>query len=223
MKYLFFVMFFTSTQISNAQISKDYQFKDFTEVSVGYGMTLTLTQGEYRVNVKADEDDFEDLIVEKNGNELLFKLDTWYSSDRDIYVTIQMPELDKLNLSGGSKGKIKMNAKGDFEFDLSGGAKVSGEFSCKKMNVNLSGGASAKLAGSCDDLTADLSGGAELNYKNFKVKNVDAELSGGSRVEVTMNGKMNVQASGGSKFIHFGNAERGKISTSGGSSVESGN
>lgn len=222
MKYLFFVLFFTSMQLLNAQTSKDYQFKDFTEVSAGYGMTLTLTQGEYRVSVKADEDDFEDLVVEKNGNELLFKLDTWHSSDREIYVTIQMPDLEKLNLSGGSKGKIKMNAKGDAEFNLSGGAKVNGEFSCKKMNVELSGGASAKLTGNSEDLTADLSGGAELNFKNFKVKNVNADLSGGSRVEVTMNGKMNVQASGGSRFIHYGNAERGKISTSGGSSIESG-
>ncbi len=200
-------------------------YSDFTAVSVGYGMHLDFTQaGQYRVEVEGETSDLERLDVEKRGDTLVFTMKRgggWFNwRNRGITVNIEMPTLKGLNLSGGSEGRISMDAASeDFSADVSGGSSLEGQLRCAHMNLGASGGSDVELNGEGKDLKLDGSGGSEFRLADFAVRNVDCELSGGSSAHVSMDGVLNTDQSGGSQLYYEGNATLGKTHFSGGSSA----
>lgn len=208
-----------------AQENRKYNFDDFTGVAVGWGMHVNISQASsYSVEVKADKRDFDVLEVEKKGNSLQFYIDrNNYRKHDDIYITIKMPVLSEIDLSGGSIGDISMNiASKDFAGNLSGGSELNGKLECGDVNFNLSGGSNVNLKGKGRNLSFDGSGGSIYHLKGFLAKDLNANLSGGSRVTVTMNGEINSNLSGGSNITYYGTASNVSSHSSGGSSVEKG-
>lgn len=207
------------------EITRNFNEKDFSAVSVGWGMKLKITQSDnYSIEVKADKQDFEYLKVEASGKKLRVYIDkNNYHKEDDIYVTISMPSLSGVSLSGGSEGIIKFdNAGKDFVAELSGGSELKGSLKCADIFLELSGGSEVSLKGTGKDLKVEGSGGSELKLKDFSVKDVSADLSGGSEVQIKMDGKINCDLSGGSEVIYWGTAILGDTDFSGGSSISQG-
>jgi hypothetical protein len=207
------------------EISKKYEFKDFTGVSVSHGMNLKITQSDsYSIEVRADEKDFEYLKVEKSGDDLKFYIAKKnFKKENEIEILISMPALTNLQLSGGSTGNLVMDVSNkSFDSGLSGGAMLEGELKCGDINLGLSGGSEITLDGKGENVDLAGSGGSIFDLKNFSVKDVNAALSGGSQVKVTMNGTLNTVQSGGSEITYYGNADLGDTSFSGGSEVHKG-
>jgi hypothetical protein len=202
-----------------------YDYNDFTSVSVGWGMHVKINQANtYSVEVKASQQNLKYLKVEKSGDNLRFYFEehNWHKKG-EIYISIDMPELTELELSGGSEGKINMNVSNKpFLGELSGGSELHGNLKCANLDLSLSGGSEAGLEGNGKNLKIDGSGGSEFKLKNFSATNVDAELSGGSEAAITMNGKLDIEASGGSQLTFYGKATYGHTSLSGGSEVTQG-
>ncbi len=214
----------TTSIFSADRTTKKYDYKDFSKVEAGSGMLLNINQSSsYSISVNADQEDFEYLKVEKKGNSLMFYIDkNNYHRHGEIRISIEMPSLTGIDLSGGAQGKLSMDTKENFEGELSGGAEISGKLSCKDINFEISGGSVINLSGTASDLTADASGGSIYHLKDFSVKNVDVDLSGGARMEINMNGTLNVDASGGSKVVYYGKAKLGSTDFSGGSGISQG-
>ncbi len=204
--------------------TKKYDYKDFSKVEAGSGMLVKISQSSsYNIEINAEQEDFEYLKVEKNGNDLRIYIDkNNYRKHGDIRIDIQMPALTGLDLSGGAQGKLSMEIKDNFSSELSGGAEISGNLSCENINLEISGGSIMNLSGNGADLTADASGGSIYHLKDFNVKDVNAGLSGGSRLEINMKGTLNVDASGGSKVVYYGSAKLGSTDFSGGSGISQG-
>ncbi|MGD1007478.1 MAG: head GIN domain-containing protein [Ignavibacteriaceae bacterium] len=217
---------FISIAYASDRITKTYSYKDFTAVEVSSGMYLTVTQSDsYGIEVIADQKDFEDLRVEKDGNALKFyiKKDFFlfdWGRHHKIEVNIKMPALTGADLSGGSTGSFTMDVLSKkFSAELSGGSSINGNLKCGKIELELSGGSVVELSGHGKNLKVDGSGGSIFKLKNFAVNDVDAELSGGSQVAITMNGTLNTEQSGGSHLTYYGNASLGNTDFSGGSGV----
>ncbi len=205
--------------------SKKYDLKDFTKVEAGWGMELKIIQSDnYYIEVEADQKDFEYLKVEKHGSSLKFYIDkNSYRKRGDIDIIIKMPALTGLELSGSAEANIDMNVSSEeFECELSGGAQLNGNLKCGDISLSSSGGGTTKLSGSGDNLNVDGSGGSEFKLKDFSVKDVNAEFSGGSELTVTMNGNLSSSQSGGSKIVYYGKANSVDSHSSGGSSVSKG-
>lgn len=223
-------LFLTASNTFAGEKTKTYDIKNFTGVSVGSGMHVTVTQSDnYSISISADEKDFEDLKVKKDGNDLEIYYDRngwgWFGHHRrgNVEITITMPELASMNLSGGAEGKISMNTPDrSFNAETSGGAELRGNLTCGNINVSTSGGSKVELSGSGKNLNADGSGGSRIKLKDFSVKNVNADLSGGSTVWVNMNGTLNSDQSGGSRLYYYGNVSLGNTSFSGGSGISRG-
>ncbi len=231
MRYSFTKIFFCviigfSVFAFGQQKTKNYNYTDFSRVVVSSGMVLKVIQAkDYNIEVKADKDNFEDLEVEKNGNTLEFYYDRSFfsGSHSTVYITLRMPVLRNLELSGGSQADISMNiGSSKFNADLSGGSKLEGSLKCGKVMFECSGAGKVSLEGEGKELSVDGSGGSKFDLKNFSVTDVDAELSGGSRAVVNMNGTLNSDQSGGSKLVYYGKADLGNTDFSGGSSVSKG-
>ena len=220
----FIILMFSSSAFAQSQ-TKNYDYKDFTKVEAGWGMELKITQSDnYSIEVKADEKDFEYLKVEKDGSSLKFYIDKdSYRKRSDINITIKMPSLTGLELSGGAEANIDMNISSkEFECGLSGGAELNGKLKCGDISIGSSGGGTTRLSGSGNNLKIDGSGGSQFKLKNFSVKDVNSELSGGSELTVTMNGNLSASQSGGSKIVYYGKANSVDSHSSGGSSVSKG-
>lgn len=210
---------------SYGDITKKYNFKDFSSVLVGWGMHLKVIQSnDYSIELKGDEEDIRNIKVDKSGEKLRFFVPKrHYRMNDEVYITISMPELTELGLSGGSIGDITMDVKSkSFDAGLSGGSSMKGKLNCGNINLSLSGGSIANISGKGNDITIEGSGGSIFKLRNFSVHNVDADLSGGSHVTIDMNGVLNTDQSGGSHLTYYGNARIGDTDFSGGSFVEQG-
>jgi hypothetical protein len=209
-----------------AQETREFNFSGFTEVSVGSGMNLDITQGQnYRVSVRAEPAELERLRVDKRGNALQFRMESdrsWRRRGR-VDVSITMPRLTGLDLSGGAQARVTMDVPSErFSAGLSGGAELKGQLHSGNLEMNLSGGSEVTLEGSGSDLNLVGSGGSEANLRGFSVRNLDADLSGGSRAAVTMEGQVEGNLSGGSEITYYGNATLGSTDLSGGSAIRKG-
>ena len=229
---LFLIVFsisFLSTTVFADLKTKTYDYKDFNGVSVGSGMHVTIKQSNsYSISITADEKDFNDLVVEKTGNDLKIYYDHgvwgWFGSHRgNVEIKIFMPALTTIDLSGGAKGNITMNINGkSFSAGTSGGAELKGNLTCGNISVETSGGSKVELSGKGENFNAEGSGGSKIKMKNFAVKNVNADLSGGSTVWINMNGTLNTDQSGGSHLYYYGNVSLGNTSFSGGDEISKG-
>lgn len=205
--------------------TRKFDINNFSEVEVGWGMHVQISQsGQYSVEVKAEDKDFKYLKVEKKGNALKVYIDKRnYNKQGEVYITLTMPSLSAVTLSGGAEGKIDMNEPDEqFTAELSGGAQLKGDLECSDIRMDLSGGSQVTLNGKAGNLSADGSGGSIFHLKDMNVKNVDADLSGGTIVYVSMNGKLNVEASGGSLVKYYGHPDIGEMNFSGGAGISQG-
>ncbi len=141
-----------------------------------------------------------------------------------------MPDIDKVELSGGAKVEINgFDSSNDLPIKLSGGSHLSGSTSAGDVNLSLSGGSHVTLSGSVDNLTANLSGGSHVtlsgsadsidikgsggshfNLQDYSVRDADINLSGGSFADVNVNGTLNVDISGSSEVTYIGEPTMGK-------------
>jgi hypothetical protein len=219
------VLFLIISTVFAGEVTKNYDHKDFQKVSAGWGMKVAISQSNsYSIEVKADEKDFEYLKVEKEGDELKFYIDKRnYHREDEIKIKVTMPALTRIDLSGGSIGKLSMDVSSkNFDCDLSGGSILKGSLKTADINIDLSGGSQLTLEGKGSNSEINGSGGAILHLKDFTVKNADISLSGGSQVSINMNGTLNASQSGGSQITYFGKADIGSTSFSGGSGIKKG-
>lgn len=219
------IIFFLSYSLLAGQTTRNYDFKDFESVSVGYGMKVDISQSNsYSIKVEADERDFEYLRVEKEVDELKFYIDrNNYHRRNEINIDITMPSLTEIDLSGGSIGKLSMDVQSkNFDCNLSGGAILKGSLKCANIDIDLSGGSQLTLAGNGKNVELDGSGGAIFRLKDFSVEDADISLSGGSQVSINMHGTLNASQSGGSQITYYGSAKIGDTSFSGGSGIRKG-
>ena len=183
--------------------TKEEQFSDFTEVDAGSGFTVEIFESSsYEVIVTADDNVMEYIEVSKSGDTLKVGVRWGISfSSVTLKIRITMPEINKIDLSGGVQGKIEdLTSTNELSIDLSGGSQLTGQ-------------------GSAGTLTIDASGGSQLHFREYSVQDANIELSGGSQARINLDGTVNADLSGGSQLYYYGDATPGEIEISSGSQI----
>lgn len=200
-------------------ITKTFDFSDFTGIKAENGMHVELTKsGTFSVEVIADDNVMEHIQVSKSGNTLRIRPKS-NAAFRSATLTakITMPDLYKLELSGGSHVSVTgFDSSHDLSVRLSGGSHLSeplipGDISAGNADFNLSGGSHVNLSGSADGLKVKCSGGSHIDLEGFSVNNADINLSGGSHATVNVNGTLDAKLSGGSRVFYVGDPAMGEI------------
>jgi predicted nucleic acid-binding Zn ribbon protein len=184
-------------------VTKEELFTDFNAVDAGSGFNVEISEANsYIVLVTTDDNVMEHIEVTKSGDTL--KVGTSWGtsfSSATLKIKITMPEINKIELSGGAQGIIE---------DFSSNHQVS---------IELSGGTQLTGKGSAGDLIVDASGGSQLHFKDYSVQNANIELSGGSQATINLDGTLDADLSGGSQLYYYGDATLGEIETSSGSQI----
>jgi hypothetical protein len=199
-------------------ITKAFEFNAFTGIKAENGMHVELTKsGTFSVEVIADDNVMEHIQVSKSGDTLKVrpKANAAFRS-ATLTAKITMPDLYKLELSGGSHASVSgFNSSHELSVRLSGGSHLSepmspSDISAGDADFDLSGGSHVTLTGSGDDLKVKCSGGSHINLEGFPVTNADIDLSGGSHATVNVGGTLDAKLNGGSKAYYIGEPTMGK-------------
>jgi hypothetical protein len=222
--------------------TETYAFTDFTGIEVGHAFELEVTRSDnYSVTITAREKTLDNITVSRDGDLLKIELDSWWLTWHTTpKVTIAMPSLQRLHLSGAAHGEARgFKSSSDFEVelsgasnldidisasafraDISGASSLSGELETTSSDIELSGASDISLTGFGGDLVIDGSGASEGNLADYPVNDADVELSGASSAELTVSGRMDVHLSGASMLGYFGEPTLGTIDISGASDLE---
>jgi hypothetical protein len=221
--------------------TRTYDFTDFTGIDVEHALEVTITQSEnYSVEITAGENVFEKIHVYQNGTTLVIDVDFWFTSwIINPKLTVTMPVLTELELSGACVGTamgfessldmrlhlsgaseldIDMEA-GDFFAELSGASRLSGRLLAASTEIELSGASRVNLTGSGGNIKLDGSGASVVELLDFTVNNAYIDFSGASRVNMDVNGRLDVSLSGASSLEYTGNPTMGETDISGSSSM----
>lgn len=185
-------------------VARSYDIKNVSEVVVGDGGQIQITQGDSEsLRVEASTDVIDKVRVDLSGNRLTLGmkrgsgasgfLDWFNHRDHDVRYILQVKSLKYLGLSGASRANL-------------------GNWKDKDMVVNVSGAGEANFSSlSVEDLFVDLSGASNSNIQSLSANKLKFELSGAANANIKGQSQakfLQVGCSGASNF-------RGKLLTVG--------
>jgi hypothetical protein len=178
------------------------QTDSFSRIESGAGIHLSVGIGAASpLEVRAQGNILPLIVTEVVDGTLRIRSSKGFTTTEKVEVTLATPQLERIALSGGSRGTIDGLAAGTFEVDLSAGSVLTATGTAGALKLNVSGGSVAEI----DGLTATT---------------IDADISGGSQADVTATDAVDGSATGGSRISVAGGATT-SVDTSGGSTVES--
>lgn len=222
--FCFAMILLISCQLE-AQKETSRNITGFDELQVSSGIDVYLSQeGSESINIEADEDIMDDIIVEKNGSTLNLRVDNkvmnWFASNGPIKIYVGFKDLKSIKVGGGSD----LYGEGALEFDklemsASGGSDIKLSLKANELKVHSSGGSDVKLEGYTSYFEGSASGGSDIKAQDLETEVAVINSSGGSDAHISVSRKLVANASGGSDVYYYGNPEDIESNESGGSDI----
>jgi len=210
MKYLLFSflaigLFFSCnsdrTEGSGNVITDDRTAGSFTTIDVEDAFEVTIRQGtEHRVAVSADDNLLSRINTSTSNGTLRVRLGNGNFRNATLRVEITTPELERIELSDAIRAELI-----DF-------------VSSNAMTIDLNDATKLNMSGAAPSLELDIDDASELKGFDFATGTCNAQVSDASRVELTVNDRLEGRLRDASTFRFKGNPER-SIETSGASSI----
>jgi hypothetical protein len=224
--------------------TRAFNLSGFSRVEVSSTFEAEISRGSaFSVTVTTNENIFEYLDLEVNGDTLLVRLKSGSYTVANLEASITMPDLNALEVSSASEASISgfnfnhdLDLKvsgassitladfrsGNVYIEASGASRVKGSLECGDARLNISGASNADLSGLGRNLEATASGASHITLRDFSSVDVKVNFSGASSGTVNASGRLDVQLSGASSLRYFGNPAIGDVNVTGGSSFSKG-
>jgi hypothetical protein len=226
--------------------TEEMDFRDFTSVDAGYACEVEIARSDsYSVSITAGDNLIKSVKVDKQGGTLRIRRSL--SSLRGLIpgtfqAKITMPVLDRLELSGASKGTVSgFSSQGDFianlkgasslaisnmsagdmKFKLAGASKLTGQVKGADAGFDLSGASRVELEGSASNTVIDAAGASHVDLAGFHIYGAKIRLSGASHTTLNIDGQLDANLSGASKLYWLGKPIMGDIKMAGASTISS--
>jgi hypothetical protein len=170
----------------------------FTRIEATAGIRVVVRIGPSEaVEVTAQENLLPVIATDLRGDTLSIEASEDFTTLEPVTVTIVVPALDGITLSGGSQAVIDGLDAESLELRIRGGAQVTAAGSVGSLTLHADGGATASL----EDLsvrvaTVSIDGGATATLTASD--DVTGTAAGGSRLTVLGDAVLSVEESGGS-------------------------
>jgi phage shock protein PspC (stress-responsive transcriptional regulator) len=213
-------------KMGQGAFKQSYQEKGFEAIKLSGAIYTEIKQGvSFKIEIDGKEKDVRDMRVYKQGNTLVIEPKNnflnWKSRDR-INVSIEMPDLKELKMSGATSGIVKgFSSRHDFDIEISGASRatISG-LAAAQIEADVTGAGKLTLIGMADMLKADLGGAGKLRAYGLRADNAKVDASGAASVEIKTLKGLTATSTGASNIKYRGGATNNKIETSGAGSVE---
>ncbi|MBL7740659.1 MAG: DUF2807 domain-containing protein [Chitinophagaceae bacterium] len=200
-------------------IEQTLAFTDFTRIRTGETFGLTISKGnDFSVKARGCADDLADLDITITTAGLLdIKYKNYKKNRYRVDLTITLPSLLSLDLSGGAKATISGFAgqHNVIRNVLSGDAECTVSGTAINAQIDLSGTSILHLTGDTESLYGNLSGNSKLNSYTTTATEVDISVSGTAKAYVQPVERFFAEASGESRVYYRGNPPVTNLVTSG--------
>ena len=168
--------------------SETRETRPFTRVEVGAGVRLELSIGQAgSIEVAAQANILPVIGTEVSGETLRIEAREDYTTTEPVTVTVTVPVLDAISLSGGAAAVIS-----GLESDA--------------IELSVKGGARATVVGTTGTVTLTADGGSTVDLGALTAGEVSVTLAGGSAATVSASGAVHGVANGGSQLTVRGSA-----------------
>lgn len=195
----------------NGQVqTKEYAIRDFTEVNVAGEMQVYITQGAvYSVKVEADENLFEYLDIEKDGNELEIGEKEGYNLDpkSPIKVYVTSPTFEALEISGSGKiiSQSKITHVKQIKIDVAGSGDVQLDVNAPEVKAQVAGSGDINLTGTAKEFSVDIAGSGDIKAFGLMTEITKIDIAGSGNAEVSASRELDVDVAGSGNVIYKGN------------------
>jgi phage shock protein PspC (stress-responsive transcriptional regulator) len=206
--------------------SRSFNFSGFERVRVSGVYHVKIRKGDtFSVKARGENYELRELEINQDGDRLEIKPRRnrfrFSFGDREpVLITVIMPELKELNLSGA----VKVDASGfttdSFRLNESGAVKSALSIKCEVLDIDVSGACETAVAGSAEHLKLEASGACQVRAGGFKATTAEVGLAGASNARVFVTRHLKANVSGPSHLTYKGNPQTVDSDQSGMGSIE---
>lgn len=207
---------------SGRTVTREMDLAGFSHVQAGSAFVVDIKQAStYRVTVTVDDNLADYLDVSVSGDSLRLRLKPGHSYSRGtLRAEVTMPTLRGIDLSGASQATLAgFESAESLGLNLSGASILRGSIEAGDVRLEASGASTVELTGAGDTLSGMGSGASAIRLADFPVGDADISLSGASRADLDVRGRLNADLSGASHLEYAGSPTLGRTQTSGGSTI----
>lgn len=198
---------------NQGEYTRQFEVSSFKGVDASGAFSIRIQKGDsFKVVADGRERDIEDLKVKVDGDDLEVSLDrpglfNWKNTRR-IGLTITMPVIDELKLTGASRSMLSgFDRINNLEVGLSGACRSVIDGDVQKLSLDLSGASKAIVKGRADDFEASIAGASKLDATGMDIRRAKVEAVGASSAEMGQVGSLDSKTAGASKIRRQGNNE----------------
>jgi hypothetical protein len=203
-------------------VDRDVDIDNFTNINAKGVYQLVVQQGKsFKVTVSLDDNLFNriQLSMERKTLRLVVQAPATFFPT-SLKVTVTMPQLLGLNLSGGASANISgFKSPDDFTLFLSAKGLLEGSIIAKDLIFNLSQGARVVLSGSGLKLELNSVDGSLLDMSKLDLMRAEVKLDEASEAVINVTGQIDVDLKNKSKLYFSGNPVFTNTSITGGSTM----
>ena len=200
---------------------------NFTEIETHGAFRVLVRQGDsYHVEAAGKSQDLQEVSLRVEGSRLVVRhrdrsfFSGFSFSSHPILVTVTLPRLQKLELTGACQADVSGFRDENLGLDVSGASFARLNVDVPHLDVSLSGASHADLSGSANSLTIDGSSASQVEGLNLRTENTILKLSGASQAAVRASNGLTANLSGSSRARYAGKPEHIEKDLSGNSSLE---
>lgn len=203
-------------------ITKTIDKKDFDSISVSNAINIKINkENSYGIKVKIDRTFINYFNAEVKNNTLYLYMKKGYSyTNINPDISIEMPVLEEIKLSGASDCFINNFEVTDLKLHTSGASDLKGTITGENLYIRASGASDLDLKGKFKYVDINVSGATDAFIQNIKAEKVDISASGASDVKVYASGEVDINLSGASDLDVYGSPLNEKLSVSGGADID---
>lgn len=192
---------------------RSFNVRQFDKIDATGALIIRVQSGDV-CSVKADgnQKDLDQLVVDEDGKTLKIrpnKKGLFNYNNRPIRLTIVMPKLEELNLTGACRAKVSgLNPLERLDLDLTGASSVLFDGNVTRMNVEATGASKVKLVGQAESVKCSLTGASWLNAKGMTVNKADVDANGASNAAFGQVNDLDESTSGASNVTRENNPQQ---------------
>jgi hypothetical protein len=197
--------------------------EDFKKIEVDYGIEVVIEQSNNKsVVVKADDNLLQHITTKVQNGVLKVSSDHGYNSSETPTVTVQMPIINGLEATAGSKITSKNTIiTALIAVKSSSGSEINLSVEADDISLESTSGSSIDVRGKALKLDTSSSSGSSIEAQKLMANQVDAQATSGSSTDISPIVSMKGKASSGASIdYHKTPKTLTKEETSGGSVSE---
>jgi hypothetical protein len=190
------------------------EFRDITgyaelEVNDAFEVEVNFTETPQPVEIIANENLHQYIQIVKTPDRLVVGLqnNTSISGAATLKVVLSTGYLKGYTANGASLISLMDTlSASQVAINLTGASKMSGSIITQSLSADIRDASLLDITGEAIDLNLNAQGASRMSGYSFSCVNLDADLSGASESELTVNGKIIIKASGASNLRYKGGA-----------------